>query len=137
MISQDLQDKLISLAKLAQEKAYVPYSNFPVGAAVLSDDGDIFTGCNIENVSYGLVNCGERTAVFKMMSEKGPKAKIKALAVSTQTDMPCTPCGACRQVIQEFSTPETVIIYKGPHGYTTVSMAELLPGAFTEFTPTH
>lgn len=136
MISQDLQDKLISLAKTAHEKAYVPYSNFPVGAAVLSDDGDIFTGCNIENISYGLTNCGERTAIFKMMSEKGQHAKIKAIAVSTKTDMPCTPCGACRQVIQEFSTPETVIIYKGPKGYTTVSMAELLPGAFTEFTPT-
>lgn len=135
MISQDVQDKLIALARAAQENAYVPYSRFPVGAAILSEDGDIFTGCNIENISYGLANCGERTAIFKMMSEKGPTAKIKAIAVSTKTDMPCTPCGACRQVIQEFSTAETIIIYKGPKGYTSVSMAELLPGAFTEFTP--
>lgn len=133
MISKTMEQKLITFAKEAQEKAYVPYSKFPVGAAILTDGEDIFTGCNVENISYGLTNCGERTAIFKMIAEKGPKVKIKAIAVTTKTDIPCTPCGACRQVIQEFSTPETLIIYKGPEGYVTVSMDQLLPGAFTEF----
>ena len=133
MIPKDLQEKLISLAKEAQKKSYTPYSNFPVGAALITEDGDIFTGANIENISYGLSNCGERTAIFKMMSEKGPKAKIKAIAVTTRADIPCSPCGACRQVIQEFSTPDAVVIYKGQEGYTIVTVDQILPGAFTEF----
>lgn len=133
MISKDLQAQLIERAKEAQEKSYTPYSKFPVGAALITEDGDIFTGCNIENISYGLTNCGERTAIFKMMSEKGPKAKIKAIAVTTKADIPCTPCGACRQVIQEFSTLETVVIYKGEKDYVVVPMSQHLPGAFTEF----
>ena len=133
MISKDLQEKLIALAKEAQEKSYTPYSKFPIGSALITEDGDIYTGCNIENISYGLTNCGERTAIFKMISEKGPKGKIKAIAVTTKADIPCTPCGACRQVIQEFSTPDTVVIYKGQDRYVVVSMSEHLPSAFTEF----
>lgn len=133
MISKDIAQKLIALAKEAQEKAYVPYSKFAVGAAILTEMGNYFTGCNVENISYGLTNCGERTAIFKMIAEKGPQEKIKVIAVTTKADIPCTPCGACRQVIQEFSTPETLIICKGPEGYITLSMEQLLPGAFTEF----
>jgi|ERR1700722_17645319 len=133
MISKDLQEKLIKLAKEAQEKSYAPYSKFSVGAALLTEDGDIFTGCNIENISYGLSNCGERTAIFKMISEKGLKGKIKAIAVTTKADIPCAPCGACRQVIQEFSTPDTTVIYKGQDGYVFATMDQILPGAFTEF----
>ncbi len=133
MITKDLQEKLIALAKEAQEKSYTPYSKFPIGAALITEDGDIYTGCNIENISYGLTTCGERTAIFKMISEKGPKGKIKAIAVTTKADIPCTPCGACRQVIQEFSTPHTVVIYKGPNGYMSMPMSEHLPNAFTEF----
>lgn len=133
MIPTDLQEKLIKLAKEAQEKSYTPYSKFPVGSALITEDGDIFTGCNIENISYGLANCGERTAIFKMISEKGPKGKIKAIVVTTKADIPCTPCGACRQVIQEFSTPETTVIYKGQNGYVCTTMDQMLPGAFTEF----
>ena len=132
MIEKDLQDKLIRLAKEAQERAYVPYSKFPVGAALITEDGDLYTGCNIENISFGLSNCGERTAIFKMLSEKGSKGRIKAIAVTTKADIPCSPCGACRQVIQEFSSPETVIIYKGKEGYVAIPMSQLLPGAFTE-----
>lgn len=133
MISKDLQEKLVKHAQEAQEKAYAPYSNFPVGAAILTEDGDIYTGCNVENISYGLTNCGERTAIFKMISEKGPQTKIKAIAVSTKADIPCTPCGACRQVIQEFSSSDTQVIYKSEIGYVAVPMAQILPGAFTEF----
>jgi cytidine deaminase len=133
MISKDLKEKLIGLAKEAQEKSYAPYSKFPVGAALITEDGDFFTGCNIENISYGLTNCGERTAIFKMISEKGPHAKIKALAVTTKADIPCTPCGACRQVIQEFSSHDLVVIYKGLEDYVVMPMSQHLPGAFTEF----
>lgn len=137
MIEKDLQEKLIILAQEAQEKAYVPYSKFAVGAALITQDGEIFTGCNIENISYGLTNCGERTAIFKMISEKGPKGKIKAIAVTTKAGIPCTPCGACRQVIQEFSVPNAVVIYKGENGYLAIPLSQHLPSAFTEFVATN
>lgn len=133
MISKDLKEKLISLAKEAQEKAYVPYSKFPVGAALITEEGDIFTGCNVENISYGLSICGERTAIVKMISEKGPQTKIKAIVNTTKADISCSPCGACRQVIQEFSSPDGVVIYKNEEGYVTVPASSILPGAFTEF----
>jgi cytidine deaminase len=133
MISKDLKEKLILLAKKAQENAYVPYSKFAVGAALITEDGDIFTGCNVENISYGLSICGERTAITKMISEKGPQTKIKAIVNTTKADITCSPCGACRQVIQEFSTPDAVIIYKAEEDYVTVPVAHILPGAFTEF----
>jgi cytidine deaminase len=136
MISQDLKKQLILLAKEAQEKAYVPYSKFAVGAALITEEGDIFTGCNIENISYGLSICGERTAIFKMISEKGPRTKIKAIVNTTKADIVCSPCGACRQVIQEFSTPDTVVIYKDEEDYVTLSINQILPRAFTEFIAT-
>lgn len=134
MIEKELKEKLIRLAKEAQENAYVPYSKFPVGAALITEDGDIFTGCNVENISYGLSVCGERNAIFKMISEKGPKTKIKAIANTTKADISCSPCGACRQVIQEFSTPDGVVIYKDERDFVTVPVSHILPGAFTEFT---
>lgn len=133
MISNDLKEKLIALAKAAQEKAYVPYSKFPVGAALITEDGDIFTGCNVENISYGLSLCGERTAIVKMISEKGPQTKIKVIANTTKADIACSPCGACRQFIQEFTTPDAVVIYKGEKDYVAVPASSILPGAFTEF----
>ena len=133
MITKDEQEKLIKLATQALDNAYAPYSKFKVGAALLTEDGDTFTGGNIENISYGFTNCGERTAVFNMVSQKGPKAKIKAIAVTTEAGIACTPCGGCRQVILEFSTPETIIIHKGPQGYVCKLAKELLPDAFIEF----
>ena len=133
MISIDLKEKLIVLAKEAQENAYVPYSKFAVGAALITEDGDIFTGCNVENISYGLSICGERTAILKMISEKGPKTKIKAIVNTTKTDIACSPCGACRQVILEFSGPDTVVIYKNEEEFIVVPASHILPGAFVEF----
>lgn len=120
--------ELIAAAKAAREKAYVPYSRFPVGAAVLTEDGKLYTGCNIENASFGLANCGERTAIFKMVSE-GHRA-FKAIAIVADTDGPVSPCGACRQVMTEFG-PDAVVYLtnlKGDVQRTTV--AELLPGFF-------
>jgi len=132
MLSKDMIEKLITLAQKAQGKAYVPYSKFPVGSALLTQEGDFFTGCNIENISYGLSNCGERTAIFNMIADKGPQSKIKAIAVSTQADIPCSPCGACRQVIHEFSGPDTVVIFKSTTGYSTIPITQLLAEAFRE-----
>lgn len=133
MISEDIKEKLIGLAKEAQKNAYVPYSKFAVGAALITEEGDIFTGCNVENISYGLSICGERTAIVKMISEKGPHTRIKAIVNTTAADIACSPCGACRQVIQEFLSPEGAVIFKGEQDYVTMHASQILPGAFTEF----
>ena len=93
----------------AREKAYCPYSNFKVGAAVLFEDGKIYTGCNIENASFGATNCAERTAIFKGVSEGN--REIKAVAVVGDTNTYTYPCGICRQVIAEFADNENIKIY--------------------------
>lgn len=95
--------KLMDCAIKARENAYSPYSHFAVGAALLCEDGTLYEGCNIENASYGLTNCAERTAIFKAVSEG--HIKFKALAVVADTEGPCAPCGACRQVMAEFKIP--------------------------------
>ena len=110
-------------------KAYVPYSKFPVGAALSTKDGQIFTGCNIENASYPLTNCAERTAMFKAVSEG--QRSFDYLVVTGNTEGPISPCGACRQVLVEFCEPDMPVLLtnkKGKVKETTVS--ELLPGAF-------
>ena len=105
-------DELFQKALDSAGSAYAPYSRFRVGAALLSDDGRIFTGCNVENRSYGLTVCAERTALFKGISE-GAKRFI-ALAVSTpDSDKPTAPCGACRQVISEFMSPQAQVRFGG------------------------
>lgn len=117
-------------AKVAREKAYVPYSKFPVGAALLAEDDTLYLGCNIENAAYSMCNCAERTAIFKAVSE-GVK-KFKAIAIVADTDKPCSPCGACRQVMSEFFSAEMPVYLtnlKGDVLETTVGA--LLPGAFT------
>ncbi|MBW9172368.1 cytidine deaminase [Clostridium estertheticum] len=124
-------EKLVSQALQARKNAYAPYSNFKVGAAVLTDDGKVFTGCNIENASYGATNCAERTAIFKAVSE-GYKT-IKAIAiVGVQNDY-TYPCGICRQVIAEFATDGTkIILGKNDTEYLVKTLDEILPGAFTK-----
>ena len=117
-------------SKIARENAYVPYSKFKVGAALLTKEGKIYHGCNIENASFGMTNCAERTAIFKAVSE-GIR-DFASLAVVADTDGPVSPCGACRQVIAEFCEPNMpvyLINLKGDLQETTV--AELLPGAFS------
>ncbi|WP_071460374.1 cytidine deaminase [Bacillus massilinigeriensis] len=122
--------KLVEKAVEAQSQAYVPYSNFKVGAAVLTESGDVFLGCNIENASYGLTNCAERTAIFKAVSEG--KKRIKAIAVVGHTEGPISPCGACRQVISEFATNETKIFLANNNGdIKETTIAEILPGYFS------
>jgi len=123
-------EQLLAQSKIARENAYVPYSKFPVGAALLAEDGTVFHGCNVENASYGLTNCAERTAIFKAVSQ-GVKT-FKAIAIVADTEGPCSPCGACRQVIAEFckgDMPVYLTNLKGDVLETTVE--KLLPGAFS------
>ncbi|MBP5320055.1 MAG: cytidine deaminase [Kiritimatiellae bacterium] len=123
---------LVQAAVEAAGRAYCPYSHFQVGAAVVGDDGKLYTGCNIENASYGLTNCAERTAIFKAVSA-GCRA-IRALAVAGGTpDQPATPCGACRQVMAEFGKADLPVSITDRDGKTvrTLPLGELLPLAFS------
>jgi len=121
--------ELIAAARRAREQAYVPYSHFPVGAALLTEDGTLYTGCNIENASYGLTNCAERTAVFKAVSEG--HRRFSAIAVVADTSGPVSPCGACRQVLSEFGGPNARVILTNLKGdVAATSVGDLLPGAF-------
>ncbi len=121
--------KLMDCAIKARENAYSPYSYFAVGAALLCEDGTLFEGCNIENASYGLTNCAERTAIFKAVSEG--YIKFKALAVVADTEGPCAPCGACRQVMAEFKIP-LIIMGNLMGNIKIVTIEELLPFSFSE-----
>lgn len=129
--------ELIKKALEARKRAYVPYSEYKVGAAVLAESGDIYTGCNIENASYGATNCAERTAIFKAVSE-GVKS-IAAIAVvggdKSEEDVLSDyafPCGICRQVMREFSDPDTfrIIVAKSMTEYKCYTLAQLLPESF-------
>jgi homotetrameric cytidine deaminase len=125
------KNELVSAAREAAKKAHAPYSNFFVGAAVLLDDGRIFTGCNVENASYGLTICAERNAIFAAVGASGGKIKVRAVAAFNSKSEHCSPCGACRQVIAEFSSPETLIFYQGKNGVAETTMRELLPDCFS------
>jgi cytidine deaminase len=111
------------------KNAYAPFSHFKVGAAILTSKGDVFLGCNVENSSYGMTNCAERTAIFSAVADKGPKLEILAVAVTNAQGVPCSPCGACRQVIYEFG-PEAVVFYKGKKGWIESPITDLLPEGF-------
>ncbi|EJO5347197.1 cytidine deaminase [Clostridium botulinum] len=124
-------EEIIKKAIKARENAYVPYSKFKVGAAVLTEDDKIYTGCNIENASYGATNCAERTAIFKAISE-GHK-KIKSIAIVGSLEDYTYPCGICRQVISEFADENIdIIIVKDENNYEIKKLDEILPGAFTK-----
>lgn len=123
--------KLIEAAIQARQNAYVPYSRFPVGAALLTGDGQIVQGCNVENASYGLSNCAERTALFKAVSD-GHQGGFQGMAVVADTPGPVSPCGACRQVMAELCPPEMKVWLSNLHGdITETTVAELLPRAFS------
>ncbi|MGB9678765.1 MAG: cytidine deaminase [Thermoanaerobacteraceae bacterium] len=123
-------EQLVNIAKEAREKAYVPYSQFKVGACVITEEGNIYKGCNIENASYGLTNCAERTALFNAYSNGD--TKLKAIAVVADTEGPVSPCGACRQVMMELGGENMTVILSNMKGdYSVVTVKDLLPGAFT------
>lgn len=129
MVSRRPSDaELIRMATEAREKAYSPYSNVRIGAAVLTSDGKIFTGCNIENSSFGLSNCAERTAVFKAVSEG--HRKIDAIAIVGESEDFTKPCGACRQVLIQFGS-QMRVIRRGVDGFSSDhTINDLLPEAF-------
>jgi cytidine deaminase len=121
-------DRLIAEAKRAREKAYAPYSNFKVGAAVLTSNGKIFSGCNIENSSYGLSICAERSAIFNAVSSG--YRKFTKIAVVTDSEPPASPCGACRQVIFEFGDDIEVIMANLKGDIKIMKISELLKDGF-------
>lgn len=131
------EKELIEQAFLAREKAYAPYSKYKVGAAVMTAEGKVYLGCNIENASYGATNCAERTAVFKAVSE-GEKS-IAAIAIVGGPENEVNelsdyafPCGVCRQVLREFCNPATfrVLVAKSVEEYKEYTLEELLPNSF-------
>lgn len=133
MMNISTQDKnhLLNLARTAQENAYAPYSKFRVGAAVLLENGRIITGCNVENASYGLTNCAERSAIFAAVSELGGEnVRVRAVAVVNDHNQPCSPCGACRQVIAEFGR-DAIVWYQGRNGIQESTIQSLLPDCFS------
>lgn len=123
-----LQNRLEKAARLSASRAYAPYSKFNVGAAVLSGSGKIYTGCNVENASYGLCNCAERTAIFSAIAA-GEKA-VRCVVVYTPTKHPTPPCGACRQVINEFGPGAIVISTCDSDQQIETTLDALLPAAF-------
>lgn len=124
--------KLLEQAHEAMQRAYVPYSNFQVGAALLDREGTIHYGCNVENAAYGPTNCAERTALFRAIADGREAGEFQAIAVIGDTDGPIAPCGICRQVMVELCAPETPVIMGNLRGqWRIATVAELLPGAFT------
>ncbi len=128
------EKELVSLAKKAAEKAYAPYSHFTVGAALLASSGKVYLGCNVENSSYGVTNCAERTAFFKAVSEGERDFEMIALVGGKEGnfDSFCTPCGTCRQVMAEFCGEDFKIILGRNDGEVKVyTLKEILPLAFS------
>ncbi|MGV8145629.1 MAG: cytidine deaminase [Alkaliphilus sp.] len=121
--------KLINLAIEARKKAYVPYSNFPVGAAVLMGSGKVYTGCNIESASYGATNCAERTAIFKAISEG--ERRIVTIAIVGDLNTITYPCGICRQVFLEFARDMKIIVATSKTNYKEYTLEEIIPFSFT------
>jgi cytidine deaminase len=128
-LSGSTRKKLEVAAQKVIKNAHAPYSNFRVGAAILLADGKIFSGCNVENASYGMTNCAERTAIFSAVAKLGPKIEIRAVAVTNDHGVACSPCGACRQVIYEFG-PDAVVFYQGARGPKQSHITDLLPEGF-------
>lgn len=120
--------ELIEIAKQAMKYAYAPYSHFKVGAALITDTGHIYTGCNIENVSYGATNCAERTAIFKAVSEG--ERHIKKIAIVSSAGKPASPCGICRQVLSEFMDSDGIVILEIENKAKEFYLKDLLPYCF-------
>lgn len=127
-MSVDARDRLVAAAREVAAHAYAPLSKFPVGAAVLADDGRIFAGCNVENASYGLTMCAERNAVAQAVA--GGARRVVAAAVVTPLAEPASPCGACRQVLYEFGAEMTIWLAGSGTDVVATSIEELLPRPF-------
>lgn len=121
--------QLVATAFEMLAKSYVPYSGFPVGAALLCKDGTVFTGCNVENAAYGSTICAERTALVKAVSE-GHRDDLVCIAVAGNSKDYCWPCGACRQMLYEFNPTLTVLVARGDRTFVSCSLHELMPHGF-------
>lgn len=131
-LSDNEKSRLLQAARNAAKRAYAPYSNFRVKAAILTEKGSIFSGCNVENASYGLAVCAERVAIFSAVAQEGgEKMKIRAIAVVDESGSACPPCGACRQVILEVG-PDAVVIFQGKKDFEEMRASELLPEGFVK-----
>ncbi len=132
LVTTEVLARLYAEAQRAAEYAYAPYSRFRVGAALFFDDGATVTGCNVENVSYGLTICAERSAVVRAVSERGAARRIAAIAVANGNGAASPPCGACRQVLSEFVTGDAVVVFAGEGGIAgaPVPFRELFPHGF-------
>jgi cytidine deaminase len=128
-LSGEVSAKLLRSARKVMKHAYSPYSKLRVGAAILLSNGKVFSGCNVENASFGMTNCAERTAIFSAVAELGPKIEIRAVSVVNDQGVPCSPCGACRQVIYEFG-PDATVFFQGAKGPKQAHITELLPEGF-------
>ena len=133
-MASEIVAQLHAAAALAAEKAYAPYSNFRVGAALLFDDGDIVSGCNVENISYGLTICAERTALCRAIAEHGAHRTIVAISVTNMNKAASPPCGACRQMLSEFVTSDAIVYFPNDDGITSAPFNELLPHIFHKWT---
>jgi cytidine deaminase len=128
--SQPTLEDMQELARQAAEYSYSPYSHFRVGAALKLTNGTVVTGTNVENVSYGLTICAERSALFSAVSQFGPEIRIAAVAVANLNNAASPPCGACRQVLAEFILPDAPVVFPAADGSRVLPFAELLPLAF-------
>ena len=129
-LSSGQQAELLSAARDAAQRAYAPYSGFRVGAALLLENGEIVTGGNVENASYGLSICAERSAVARAVAQHGPKLRIHAVAVTNLNNAASSPCGACRQVLSEFMPSNGLILFPFDGSPRTHTLAELFPFSF-------
>jgi cytidine deaminase len=129
-LTREERESLLGAARKALKRAYAPYSNFHVGAAVLTEQGEVFSGCNVENASYGLTICAERSAIFTAVQQAaGARLAVRAVAVVNGDELPCSPCGACRQVIFELGE-DAIVIFKGQKDYLEMPIQDLLPESF-------
>jgi cytidine deaminase len=128
-VPANIRKKLEQAAVEVMKNAHAPYSKFRVGAAILLTNGKIVAGCNVENASYGMTNCAERTAIFSAVAKFGSKIEIQAVAVTNDHGVACSPCGACRQVIYEFG-PDATIFFQGAAGPKQAHITQLLPEGF-------
>lgn len=128
-LSDEDRSRLLIAALEVVKRAYAPYSQFRVGAAVLTKKGNVFAGCNVENSSYGLAICAERAAICAAIAAEGKEMAIHAIVVVNEPKVPCSPCGACRQFIFEFGA-DALVIFQGSAGFKDMPATALLPDAF-------
>ena len=129
-LTESERARLLTAAQEMLGRAYAPYSKFRVGAAILTNAGNVFAGCNVENASYGLTNCAERTAIFSAIAAEGETMRVRAVAVVNAQKVPCSPCGGCRQVMFEFG-PDAIVLFQGTNGIEESTTRALLPAGFT------